>query len=268
MSTNSLSQSSGVHEMGKQPNLILSVMRARAGMLIKRLEETTQMKHAGTKGDLREAYLMDFLVPLFMGKCRVEHGFIVDTVGTEQSPQIDLIFFDDGFAPSVELARGIHIVPLESALLICEIKSRLDSNGFDQVNDQLSILNNMYLTSENDCTVRYAQRPSFAVPAAIFCFETDLSDEKIKQKLRDTKGLISICVGTKKVFFKGKDNEIECKMEEGLSEAKPLFVFCAILSRLTSMMRAARQAETDGSNGFHLYLQADEFGTPGNAVAK
>lgn len=95
-------------------------------------------KHAGTRGQVRETSLVDFLNKTLPDKFRAIDGEVVDAAG-QTSGQIDVIIFDaTANMPFPRFhADDPHILPAEALLATIEVKSRLTKDRVNEAVDGL-----------------------------------------------------------------------------------------------------------------------------------
>lgn len=234
-------------------NIIQSIIRNRANVLFERYNESRHIDHSGTKGDLREAYLMDFLEPLLPRRFSAATGFITDALGTCISPQIDLIFFDEGRVVPIELARHYFIVPIESVIGVCEIKSSLNSKSFDQIVKQIEAIRSLKLTSVVENRPLHASRNG--IPTFIFSYDSDLSEEALKKQFNIYPSLISICIASQFLLLRRTDKGVDCIRKQNANDHWPLMVFVGVIEQLLNKP----QEQMIGQSGLRSYLQANEL---------
>lgn len=127
-------------------NPIYQGVVSRIRRLLQNFEESNAIKHAGTKGSLREAHLRQFLcdfVPLLF---EIKSGFVTDSRGADISPQIDLRVFDKKSISTFALSDFATIVPLEAARLSVEVKSTSKSGHLAQITTQQKSIRRMGFT--------------------------------------------------------------------------------------------------------------------------
>jgi len=168
-------------------NAIREFMRSRIRVLVENLRAASTVTHAGTVGVLRETYLRNFLADLIPPRYSITSGFVTDPVGN-LSPQLDFIVYDRTSLPPILFPTDIAIVPVDSAVVVAEVKSNLDSTAFEQVKRQRSSLNEMYHTMGLEAGAR------FILPHVVLAFETSIGPDRAVEWLKEAKDLLSVCV--------------------------------------------------------------------------
>ena len=82
------------------------------------------LKHPGEKGMFREFFISEILSPLLPHHYGITSGIIVDA-NNNQSNQLDVIIYDKRKLPPLLMRDGAGIIPLDSALIVIEVKSTL-----------------------------------------------------------------------------------------------------------------------------------------------
>jgi hypothetical protein len=83
--------------------------------------------HNGLKGQLRELFVRELLLPMLPSEYVVGSGNVI-TAYNEVSNQLDVIVCDRRVIPPVLFEGAVGIFPVESALLTVEVKSTLNAH--------------------------------------------------------------------------------------------------------------------------------------------
>src|SRR5208282_2216102 len=101
----------------------LVVQRIRYALAAARAAQS--LEHAGVKGTLREVLMADLFRPLLPADIGIASGVLISAFDEGQSAQQDIIVFDKRIIPPILFEQGPAVVPVESALVCIEIKSKL-----------------------------------------------------------------------------------------------------------------------------------------------
>ena len=82
--------------------------------------------HPGSKGKLRELFVGNCLQPFLTTQFGLGTGHIINHIG-EQSPECDIISYDNRIVPPFIKHKDIGLFPFESVIAVIEVKSILDS---------------------------------------------------------------------------------------------------------------------------------------------
>lgn len=176
-------------------NPIRELILAKIRGVYAKYEESNSITHAATKGALREQALTEFITGVLPNKFLVKSGFISHSKSSSISPQIDLIVADKDPMPNFSLNDMTSIIPIESALMTTEIKSRLDKVALEQLVKQREVINNLEFDFIMNITCSHPlQIPQIAVASTIVSFDSQLSIEELKTWFGKMNDLMSICV--------------------------------------------------------------------------
>lgn len=127
------------------------------------------LKHPGEKGMFREFFISDILSPLLPHHYGITSGIIVD-VYNNQSNQLDVIIYDKRKLPPLLMRDGAGIIPLDSALIVIEVKSTLTIKDL-----KTSLTSAMKLNPTFSSHLEMTQRNlnAYYPLYAIFAYESD-----------------------------------------------------------------------------------------------
>lgn len=123
--------------------------------------------HSGLKGQLRELFVRELLLPILPSEYVVGSGNVI-TAYNEVSNQIDVIVCDRRVIPPVLFKGDVGIFPIESTLLTVEVKSTLDAHELE-----LS-----HTSADRVKGFKHSVRPGRAIEhvhSCLFAFGTDLA---------------------------------------------------------------------------------------------
>lgn len=115
-------------------------------------EEKNRLIHSGEYGIYREELVKKWLRIFVPERFGISSGFLINSLG-EISTQCDLIIYDKDKTPKIETIENQRFFPVETVLLIGEIKS--DVNSINELNNYLIKL------SENK-KIREGLKPNYA----------------------------------------------------------------------------------------------------------
>jgi hypothetical protein len=182
-------------------NHILQLVTDRIGALIVAAKSSGALSHAGTVGTVREQQLRDFLSTLLPVPLAVTSGFISDSLG-QLTPQLDLIVYDPPRLPQIAMSPDIAVVPSDSALLMAEIKSTLNTSVLDQALRQLAAIQNMAHSGTGA-----QDGESVIVPQIIVAFESEVSLETVDSWFAQCPNLLMVSVLSSATLAKTGESE-------------------------------------------------------------
>src|SRR6266851_1663236 len=106
-----------------------------------------KLEHAGVKGAIREVLIADLFRPLLPADIGVASGILISAYDQAQSSQQDIILFDRRILPPILFEQGPAIVPIESALICFEIKSRLTATELRSAHEGAKTVRSLGLQS-------------------------------------------------------------------------------------------------------------------------
>ncbi len=189
-------------------NQIRKFIQTKIDNIIQLSDATGDIDHNPTVGELRESYLLDFFRDLIPDSLSVTSGFVADAKGII-SPQLDLIVTQKSALPLMNVKEGISIVPVESAILVAEIKSTLSTSHLGQIKKQNSSLASMQLSGE-------MKEKRFIIPTVILAYDTDIAHETIKSWLLDNGNTVACCIFKKRTYFKDREILVFENEEHGI----------------------------------------------------
>lgn len=168
-------------------NPIRELMRSRVRTLLENCRAAGEVKHGLTVGSLRENYLREFFRDVVPPSFRVASGFVVDADGI-MSPQLDFIVYNPGALPPMILGHDLAVLPVESVVLVAEIKSTLTTTDFDQVKAQRAALNSMKVAVPDDA------KGEMRIPHAIFALDCKVALTTLRSWLEECGDIMSVCI--------------------------------------------------------------------------
>ena len=96
----------------------------------------SHIPHAGERGSQAEKILRRFLQRYLPGRLSVGTGHILAQKG-EVSRQCDVVIYDGLYWPSLFVADGYQIFPVESVLAVIEVKSTLDGKSMKEAAENI-----------------------------------------------------------------------------------------------------------------------------------
>lgn len=137
--------------------------------LIEKSSFISGIKHPGEKGMFREFFISEILSPLLPHHYGLTSGIIVDA-NNNQSNQLDVIIYDKRKLPPLLMRDGAGIIPLDSALIVIEVKSTLTSKDL-----KTSLASAIKLNPTFNSHLEMTQRNSNAIYPlySIFAYDSD-----------------------------------------------------------------------------------------------
>ncbi|UPR37056.1 hypothetical protein ISX50_17455 [Vibrio cyclitrophicus] len=180
-------------------NQIREIVQAKIDNVIKLAEVAGGIQHNATIGELRESYLMDFFKELIPSSVSLTSGFITDA-GGNISPQLDFIVTKKSALPLIEMKDGLSIVPIESVLLTAEIKSKLSTSHFQQIENQNTKITSMNITGDMG-------KNNFIVPSIILAYDHDISEERLVDWIGQNGNIVACCTFKRDTYLKNENVE-------------------------------------------------------------
>ncbi len=168
-------------------NAVRKLINSRITVLIENARSASALIHGPTVGQLREAYLRDFAASLIPHQLAITSGFLADPLGA-LSPQLDFIVYDPMRLPRIVLQPDLAVVPIDSALLVAEIKSDLTTDVFEQLQRQRESINAMAHSAQPIVGAH------LKVLHAVLAYENSVAVETLKKWFQQQADLMSVCV--------------------------------------------------------------------------
>lgn len=175
-------------------NLIRKIVQAKIDSIITLSEDIKGVNHNPSIGAVRESYLIQFFNELIPNSVSITSGFITDATG-KISPQLDLIVTKKSSLPLFKLKDEVSVVPIESVILVAEIKSNLTTTDLQQIESQVSCITSMTLTGEHG-------NENFIVPNIILAYETNIKKETLIDWMDKNGNTASCCTIKNDTFVK------------------------------------------------------------------
>ena len=178
-------------------NQIRKIVQAKIDNIIQLSEIAVDIKHGGTIGELRESYLMDFFKDLIPSSVSLTSGFITDAAGTI-SPQLDIIVTKKSALPLIEMKDGLSVVPIESVLLVAEVKSTLSTSHFSQIEKQNESITSMKLTGNMGSK-------DFIIPTIILAYDSEINQQTLIEWMKCNGNTTVCCTFKNDTLVKDRD---------------------------------------------------------------
>lgn len=107
---------------------------AAAENMVKLYELSGGVSQDGEKGAFREFFLAELIRPYIPSHFGVGSGVVVDAY-ERQSRQSDIIIYDHRLMPPIMLAGDRGIFPIDSVLVVIEVKSTLEARHYQTLVD-------------------------------------------------------------------------------------------------------------------------------------
>ncbi|GEM_PF-3309600 len=177
------------------PEILLEALRGQADIALTKLRASAASEHPSIKGAAREEAVREFIRCFLPNSYAIGHGEVFSE-RNERSKQVDVIIHDDVFSPVFKTGDGGILVPCEAVYGITEVKTRLDSNGWEtalanvasvkglvrETSDAVDILPNrrLHLSSR----FKVPERPSNPYVGVVVGLQ-GLSAERLENDLND-----------------------------------------------------------------------------------
>jgi len=181
-------------------NPIREMIRARLLALQTSSEALEYISHDGTRGELREDYLVKFFADVIPSHLRIKKGLICDSRGNS-TKQTDFIVHDPAILPSVTLSHNVGAIPIESVFMQAEIKSVIETKHLDQVAAQIKALHQLQIAHRGP----ESEASRIIVPTVLLGYSSKVAVETLKDWLADSENrpnLVAVCVVGKYSLFR------------------------------------------------------------------
>jgi hypothetical protein len=123
--------------------------------------------HSGLKGQLRELFVRELLLPILPSEYVVGSGNVI-TAYNEVSNQLDVIVCDRRVIPPILFKGDVGIFPIESTLLTVEVKSTLNAHELELSHASADRVKGFKHSVRGDKAIEH-------VHSCLFAFSTDLT---------------------------------------------------------------------------------------------
>ncbi len=118
------------------------------------------------------------------------------------STQLDFVIADTSLIPAINLSGDNAFIPIESAIMAFEVKSKLRSDYLVQLQKQEERLLELRPLHVEDSANPQAPPPFKQVLQFVVAFDTDVSIDTLSEWIKETSGLMGICVIGKFFIYK------------------------------------------------------------------
>jgi hypothetical protein len=139
------------------------------------------LNHSLEKGMHREYFVSEVLLPLLPHQFGITSGIIIDKNG-RQSNQLDIIVFDKRKLPPLMMRDGAGVVPLDSALIVIEVKSKLTTT---EIATCLSSAVKLNPTFSGHLEMTEQNLTSYYPLYAIFAYTSDAKEKSEYERVND-----------------------------------------------------------------------------------
>jgi hypothetical protein len=179
-----------------------SLIRERVRYAIAAARAIQPLEHSGVKGAIREVLMADLFRPLLPADIGVATGVLISAIDQRQSGQQDIIVFNKRILPPILFEQGPAIVPVESALVSIEVKSKLTATELQLAHESaVTVLNLGMHSGTRDATGNRIDSRASAVSSFLLALDTDLTPggktevQRYKEYLGENHPVLSgICV--------------------------------------------------------------------------
>ena len=189
-------------------NLIRKIIQNQIDNIINQADGIIGLDHNPSIGSLRESFLIQFFQNLVPESVLIQSGFITDASGNI-SPQLDFIVVRKSSIPFFEMKEGISVIPIESVILIAEIKSTLRITDLEQIESQVSRITAMNLTGE-------LGQNNFIVPNIILSYDTNINQDTLIEWMGNNGNTVACCIIKKDTLVKDHVIKIFKNQDQGI----------------------------------------------------
>ena len=150
------------------------------------------------------------------------------------------------------MKEELSVVPVESALLVAEIKSNLDINSLDQVKIQNEKLSSMNISGEMG-------RKKFIIPTIILAYDSKVKRETLKNWMESNGNTVACCIFKKDTLVKDEGIKIFENTSYGIKHHGVLAFVATFHKMLEYLIK-----ERDFQPNLDVYLTGRPAGTPEN----
>jgi hypothetical protein len=231
-------------------NPIQKIVSSRLSSLMGQYESVEAIPHMGTRGQLREGFLIDFFKEVMPQRLSINSGIICDASGAT-TRQIDFIVTDESLLPSMGFEGRIAIVPIESALMTAEIKTTLTTNTLEQVRLQSESIQSLKFTNMSGAGNTQVMYPM----NSILAFKSTVGKKTLIEWMKTNTDTLAICVINKFVLLKLSENKITVveKSNKYPDFWETLVFIGKIYHGLTGLMKSRQQITPN----WDVYMQGN-----------
>jgi hypothetical protein len=166
----------------------------KAKLLSAESSTISQLIHNPTKGLFREYSLINFLKDFLPQPYSLGKGIISDCLG-KQSPETDLLIYDQSLLPAILVAENTGVFPIESVRYWFEVKTSIDNSAIEDCCKKIIRLNTLTPLQNYD-------PPWFNQPMPLlFGYNTTLTIDKLFKSFEEympnfynQPSLVAICI--------------------------------------------------------------------------
>jgi hypothetical protein len=134
------------------------------------------LEHSGVKGAIREVLMADLFRPLLPADLGIASGIVISAFDEGQSAQQDIVIFDRRIIPPILFEQGPAIIPVESALICIEIKSKLTAVELRAAHtNALSVKNLSLHAGRRDQSGKWIEGRTSGPSILLLALDTDLT---------------------------------------------------------------------------------------------
>jgi len=131
----------------KSNTIINNLFKRKEDEMKSSLQQTQNIKHPTTKGDITESKWIQWLAGYLPKRYKVEKAFIVDYEGNI-SDQIDAVIYDNYYSPFIFSENDIKYIPVESVYAVFEIKQGLNATNIEYAMNKVESVRKLKITSK------------------------------------------------------------------------------------------------------------------------
>ena len=118
------------HSNRQNAEILLEALHGQANIALAKLTASATSENSSIKGASREVVVREFIRCFLPSSYAIGHGEVFSE-RNDRSKQVDVIIHDDVFSPVFKTDDGGILVPCEAVYGVAEVKTRLDSNGWE-----------------------------------------------------------------------------------------------------------------------------------------
>jgi hypothetical protein len=172
-----------------------NVFRARVKSAIEMAKAVDDVHHAETKGLIREILVRELFQPLLPPDIGIGTGLVIDMFNNI-SPQTDIVIFSKTLTPSITIGDGIGLYPIDSCLLLIEVKTKLKMEELKKAHANAMKIDQTLIYSPPN-----RRLDSWKARYLLFAFDSDLAEPAGKNRVT-----LPECQRYRKLYTKGSES--------------------------------------------------------------
>ena len=240
--------------------ILLEALCAQADLALAKLRDSSTSGNPSIKGASREAAIREFVRCFLPRSYAIGHGEVF-SAGNDRSRQVDVIIHDDLFSPVFKTDDGGILVPCDAVYGTAEVKTRLDSNGWELALENVESVKRLERAPADDWGLERTGGPAMDIlPNTRLQFSSRFT---ATDRDRPVNPYLGIVVGLEGLSADALTTDLNNRMQRGDGEWLPDLIACVGNGHLivrynrkdgddVRIGKATLGGEYDGFRAFHV----------------